>query len=72
MKTTGKKISGAAYVAVQADMAAREGAVSARLAHMFFQCACVQGERTIEEWDALVVQAMEAEVSVQEALEYGE
>lgn len=72
MKTTTKRISGAAYVAVQADMAAREGAVSQRLAHLFFQCACVQGERTLEEWDALVVKAMEAEVTVQDVLEYDE
>lgn len=73
MKTTAsKKISGAAYVGIQADMASREGAVSARLADLFFQCACIAGERTLEEWDALVVKAMEAKVTVADALEYDE
>ncbi len=72
MKTTGKAISGAAYVGIQADMASREGAVSPRLANLFFQCACIKGDRTVDAWDALVVQAMEAEVSVQEALDFGE
>jgi hypothetical protein len=73
MKTTASKmISGAAYVAVQADLASREGAVSARLAHLFFQCACIEGQRTFEEWEALVVKAMDAEVSVAEVLKYDE
>jgi hypothetical protein len=73
MKTTAsKKISGAAYVGIQADLASREGPVSPRLANLYFQCACVEGQRTFEEWEELVVKAMGAEVSVQEALEYDE
>lgn len=72
MKTTTKTMSGAAYVAVQADLASREGAVSAKLAHLFFQCAVVSGQRTLEGWDALVVEAMKAEVTIAEAIEYGE
>lgn len=73
MKTTAsKQISGAAYVAVKAVDAAKEGAVSARLAHLFFQCAVVDGRRTIEDWDRLVVRAMKAEATVQDVLEYGE
>lgn len=72
VKTASKKLSGAAYVGIQADMAARDGAVSAKLADLFFQCACIQGERVLEEWDRLVVQAMEANVTVQDVLTYGE
>lgn len=72
MKTTTKTLSGAGYVTMQADMASREGAVSAMLAHLFFQCACIPGARTVEEWDALVLTARSAEVSVAEALEFGE
>lgn len=73
MKTTAsKKISGAAYVGIQADMASREGAVSARLADLFFQCACIEGQKTIEEWDNLVNQAKRAEVTVRDVLEFGE
>jgi hypothetical protein len=72
MKTTTKAISGAAYCGLQADLAAREGAVSAVLAHLFFQCAVIDGARTVEEWDALVVAARSAEVTVTEALEFGE
>lgn len=66
------KISGAAYVALQADMASREGAVSARLADLFFQCAIIRGERTVEGWDALVNAAKEAESTIGEAIEFGE
>jgi hypothetical protein len=72
MKTASKTISGAAYVGIQADLASREGAVSARLAHLYFQCAVVEGQRTLEKWEALVVAAMTAEVSVAEVLLYGE
>lgn len=73
MKTTATKgISGAAYVGIQADLASREGAVSAKLAHLFFQCACVPGTRTVDEWDALVLSARSAEVTVAEAVEFGE
>ncbi len=70
MKTTA--ISGAAYCGIQADLASREGAVSAKLAHLFFQCAVATGTRTVEEWDALVNAAREAEVTIAEALEFGE
>ncbi len=70
MKTT--TISGAAYIALQADLASREGAISAKLAHLFFQCAVVAGARTVEEWDELVNAAREAEVTVAEALELRE
>ncbi len=70
--TTAKRISGVAYVAMQADLASREGAVSASLAHLFFQCALVTGERSIEEWDALVLAARGADATVAEALEFGE
>ncbi len=70
--TTTKTISGAAYCGLQADMASREGAVSAGLAHLFFQCAVVQGARTVEEWDALVVEARSARATIQDALDFGE
>lgn len=65
-------LSGAAYVGIQADMASREGGVSALLADLFFQCPCIPGTRTLEEWDALVNAARAAESTVAEALEYGE
>lgn len=70
--TTNSKISGAAYIALQADLASREGAISARLADLFFQCAVIRGERTTEEWDALVTAAKAAEVTIVEAIEFGE
>jgi len=72
MKTTTKEISGAAYVGLQADLASREGAVSAALAHLFFQCACITGMRTVEQWDALVIAARSAEVSIADAVEFGD
>lgn len=67
-----KEISGVAYVAYQADLASREGEVSARLADLFFQCACIEGTRTLEEWDRLVLAARRAEVRVKDVLEFGE
>jgi hypothetical protein len=70
MKTTTKEISGAAYVGLQADLASREGAVSAMLAHLFFQCAVVQGNRSVEAWDELVNKARAEEVSIQDAIEF--
>ena len=70
MKTTSKTITAVAYIALQADLASREGPVSPRLADLFFQC--VRGERTVEQWDALVVEAMRAEVSIADAIEFGE
>lgn len=73
MKTmNSKKISGATYVSIQADLASREGAVSARLADLFFQCATVRDHRTVEGWDALVLAARTADVSIAEAIEFGE
>lgn len=72
MKTQNKTITSVAYIALQADLASREGHVSPRLADLFFQCAQVRGERTVEQWDALVVEAMRAEVSIADALEFGE
>lgn len=72
MNTSTKGISGVAYITLQADLASREGAVSAKFAHLFFQCACVTGERTVEEWDALVVAAHRAESTVLDALEFEE
>lgn len=72
MTTTTTAISAVAYITVQADMAAREGAVSPMLADLFFQCAQVRGERTMKQWDDLVVAAMEAQSTIAEALEFGE
>lgn len=66
------KISGAAYVAIQADLVSREGAVSAQLADLFFQCAATKGARTVEEWNALVIEARRAEVSIAEVIEFAE
>ncbi len=70
--TTSKSISGAAYCGLQADLASREGAVSAALAHLFFQCAVVPGVRTVEEWDALVIAARREEVTIQDVLDFKE
>lgn len=72
MKTTNQKMSGAAYVGVQADLVSRDGAVGAHFADLFFQCAVLKTARTLEEWDALVVAAHTAEVSIAEAVEFGE
>lgn len=72
MKTTAKTISAVAYISLQADLAAREGAVSAKLADLFFQCAQVRGERTVEQWDALVVSAMGAGVTIADAIEFAD
>ena len=66
------KINSVAYVTYQAALASREGQVSPRLADLFFQCTQVGGERTIEEWDALVNDAREAGVNVSVALEFAE
>lgn len=60
------------YIAHQAAIASREGPVSPKLADLFFQCAQIQGDRSVEEWDALVNAAREAEVNVAEALEFNE
>ena len=67
-----KMISAVTYITIQADMAAKEGPVSAALADLFFQLTQVRGERTIEGWDALVVQAMEAESPIEDVLKFGE
>lgn len=70
--TKTKTISAVAYIALQADLASREGPVSPKLADLFFQCAQVRGERTVEDWDALVVKAMQNEVTIADAIEFGE
>lgn len=67
-----KKISGVAYIGIQADLASREGAPSAQLAGLFFQCATVGGQRTVEEWDALVLAAREAVATVADAIEFAD
>lgn len=68
-----KKISAVAYITIQADMAAKEGPVSPRLADLFFQCAQVRGERTIEDWDKLVIAAREdADLTIEDVLKFGE
>lgn len=71
-KTAAKKIGPIAYITAQAELAAKEGPLSARLADLFFQCAQVQEARTFEEWEALVMSAMEAESTIAEAIEFGE
>lgn len=54
-KADSKKISGVAYVAYAADLASRGNGIEGHeLAGITFQCACVKGLRTIEQWDALV------------------
>lgn len=70
-----KKISAVAYITVQADLASKEGPVSARLADLFFQLTQVREPRTIEEWDALVVSAMSSDdptTTIAEAIEFAE
>lgn len=67
--TTNQTLSGAVYVGVQADMASREGGVSAVLADLFFQCACIPGTRTLEEWDRIVNDARSGECSIKDVLE---
>lgn len=67
-----KTISAVAYITIQADIASREGAFGPGWAELFFQCASVGGERTLEAWDALVVAAKTADVSIAEAIEFGE
>lgn len=67
--TAAKTVSGVAYVTLQADMASREGGISALLADLFFQCACVPGIRTVEEWDRLVNDARSGECSIGDVLE---
>lgn len=74
MNSQSKKISAVAYITFQADLASKEGPVSPRLADLFFQLTQVREERTIEEWDALVVAAQTADddVTIADVLEYGE
>lgn len=72
MKTTTKAIGATAYITIQADLAAQEGPVSAKLAHLFFQLTQVRGKRTVEQWDALVVQAQEADATIADTIEFGE
>lgn len=72
MTTTTKAIGATAYITIQADLAAQEGPVSARLAHLYFQLTQVRGKRTVEQWDHLVVEAMRADVTIAEVIEFGE
>lgn len=67
-----KMISAVTYITIQADMAAKEGPVSPRLADLFFQLTQVRGERTIEGWDRLVVLAMESESPIADVIEFGD
>lgn len=68
--TTSKKIGPVAYVTIQADLASKEGPVSPRLADLFFQLTQVREERTVEEWDHLVVKAMESESPIADVIEF--
>jgi len=53
-----------------AAQARAEGPVSPRLADLYFQCAQVDGEMTLEEWEQLVVDAMTNEVPIADVLEF--
>lgn len=72
MNATNKKISGVAYITVQASAASHEGPVSEKLAALFFGCAQVKGERTIEEWDEIVLKAKEHDVTPVDVIEFDE
>ena len=72
MNTTSKTISAVAWITMQADISAREGAFSDRTAARIFGAAQVKGERTVEEWDALFALANSADVSMADAAEFGE
>ena len=67
-----KKISAVAWITMQADISAREGALSDKVAARIFGAAQVKGERTVEEWDELFAAAHSAECTMAEAAEYGE
>lgn len=72
MNTAAKQISAVAYITFQAELASKEGPVSPRLADLFFQLTQVRETRTIEQWDALVVAAMQNEVTIADAIEFSE
>ncbi len=68
----GAPMSAVGYIAIQADMAVKEGPVSSKLADLFMQLAQVQGVRTFEDWNALVMAAQAADSTIADVLEFGE
>ena len=66
------KISGSAWVGIQAALAAAEGMPSDANAARIFGASQVAGERTADEWMELYLTAREAECTMAEAAEHGE
>lgn len=65
-------ITAVAWITMQAEASAREGAFSDKIAARIFSAAQVQGERTVAAWDELFASAHEAEVTMAEANEFAE
>lgn len=72
MKTTADKISGAAWVGIQAALAAVEGMPSDTNAARLFGASQVRGMRTADGWMDLYLAARDGECTMAEAAEYGE
>ena len=71
-KTDSKKMGAAMWIGIWADNAASDGALlDSRTAHTIMSATQVDGQRTEEEWDALFRAAMEAEVTMKDASDFG-
>ncbi len=71
--TTNKAISAVTWIAIQAEHIATTGSLFApEVAHRIMGAALVPGKRTVETWDALYAAAIEAEVTMSDAAEFGE
>ena len=66
------EISGAAWVGVQAALAATEGMPSDASVVRIFGASQVQGTRTAEQWMELYIAAREGECTMAEAAEFAE
>lgn len=69
---TANEISGAAWVGVQAALAATEGMPSDAGVVRIFGASQVQGTRTAEQWMELYLAARDGECTMAEAAEYRE
>lgn len=70
--TTANEISGAAWVGIQATIAAAEGMPSDANAARIFGASQVQGMRTAEQWMELYLAARDGECTMVEAAEFAE
>ena len=70
--TTAKTMSAVTWITVWADNAAADGTLlDTRTAHTIMSATQLDGQRTEEEWDALLRVALDGECTMKDAADFG-